>query len=138
MMLEQKDRDRFDFSGTGRGMAATGFSSLADDFLEGKLDLNDYLIKHPAATFFVRMSGDAMVGAGIYTGDLLIVDRALEPADGKVVLAVLEGELIVRRLCRRKGKWTLTAANEDYEALTIDEGVEFEVWGVVTYVIHAL
>ena len=74
---------------------SAGFPSPAEDYVEGKLDLNKYLIKHPAATFFVRVTGDSMIEAGIHTGDILIVDRSLEPADKKVVIAVVDGELII-------------------------------------------
>ena len=82
---------------------SAGFPSPADEYLEGKLDLNQHLIPHPLAIFFVRVSGNSMVGAGIYEGDLLIVDRSLEPRDGKVVIAVVNGELLVKRL-RFRGK----------------------------------
>ena len=75
-----------------------GFPSPADDHLEGSLDLNSYLIKHPAATFFVRVSGESMVGAGIFNNDILVVDRSIKPSNGKVVIAVLEGQLTVKRL----------------------------------------
>ena len=74
------------------GRLPAGFPSPADDYLEGKLDLNRHLIKHPAATFFVRVTGDSMIGAGIHSGDLLVVDRSLEPADKHVVVAVLDGD----------------------------------------------
>lgn len=80
------------------GRLPAGFPSPADDYIEGKLDLNRHLIKHPAATFFVRVTGNSMTGAGIHSGDLLIVDRSLEPTDGHVVVAVLDGELTVKRL----------------------------------------
>src|SRR5207245_7243498 len=75
-----------------------GFPSPADDYLEGRLDLNEHLIAHPAATFFFRVTGDSMIGAGIHSGDLLIVDKAEEPRDGSVVVAVLDGELTVKRI----------------------------------------
>ena len=115
-----------------------GFPSPAGDYLEGKLDLNQYLIKHPAATYFVRVTGDSMVEAGIHSGDLLIVDRSLEPSDGKIVIAVLDGELTVKRLERRKGTLRLLPANKNYEPLEVSEQQSFEIWGVVTNVIHSL
>ena len=115
-----------------------GFPSPAGDYMEGKLDLNQYLIKHPAATFFVRVSGDSMTEAGIHSGDLLIVDRSLEPTDGNIVIAALDGDLTVKRLERRKGKLRLLAANEDYDPLEVSEEQSFEIWGVVTNVIHSL
>ena len=81
-----------------------GFPSPADDYIETMLDLNEYLIKHPAATFFVKASGESMVNAGIHSGDILIVDRSLEAVHGKIVIAALNGELTVKRLSRQQGK----------------------------------
>jgi DNA polymerase V len=117
---------------------SAGFPSPAADYEEGKLDLNKHLIRNPAATFFVRANGDSMTGAGIHTGDLLVVDRSLEPADKSVVIAVVDGELTVKRIRLRNGKVTLQPENDNYPACQITECVEFEVWGVVTNVIHAL
>ena len=117
---------------------SAGYPSPADDYLDGKLDLNDYLIKHPAATFFVRVTGDSMIEAGIHTGDLLVVDRALHPVDNSVVIAVVNGEVTVKRLCTRSGRLCLLPSNGQYLPLSIDETTDFEVWGVVTHVIHAV
>jgi len=117
---------------------AAGFPSPAEDYMEGRLDLNRHLIKHPAATFFVRVSGDSMIDAGIHPGDILIVDRSLEPADRKVVIAVVQGELTVKRIRRLKGKIVLMPENEKYKPLPIDAEMNFEIWGVVTAVIHPL
>jgi DNA polymerase V len=117
---------------------SAGFPSPAADYEEGKLDLNRHLVRNPAATFFVRANGDSMIGAGIHPGDLLVVDRSLEPVDKSVVIAVLNGELTVKRIRIRKGKITLEPENEHYSAQQITECIEFEVWGVVTNVIHAL
>jgi len=115
-----------------------GFPSPAADYEEDKLDLNRYLIKNPAATFFVRVTGYSMMGAGIYSGDLLVVDRSLEPRDKSVVIAVIDGELTVKRIRIGKKKITLEPENENYSVQQITEDTEFEVWGVVTNVIHAL
>lgn len=115
-----------------------GFPSPAADYEEGKLDLNRHLIKNPAATFFVRVTGDSMVKAGIHNGDLLVVDRSIEPRDKNVVIAVVNGELTVKRIRIRKNRLTLVAENEAYKSQEINDGIEFEVWGVVTNVIHAL
>ena len=115
---------------------AAGFPSPADDYVEGTLDLNEYLVKRPAATFFVRVTGDSMIGAGIHPGDILIVDRSLEPVDGKIVIAVLDGELTVKRLRRRDGVVYLVAENEHYPLIAISEEMDFMIWGVVTSVIH--
>ena len=117
---------------------SAGFPSPAEDYLEGKLDLNEFLVKHPAATFFVRVSGDSMIRAGIHPGDLLIVDRALEATDGRVIIAVVNGELLVKRL-HIKGKYfSLIADNPNYPPLQITAETEFQTWGVVTNVIHPL
>ena len=115
-----------------------GFPSPAADYEEGKLDLNRHLIKNPTATFFVRVTGDSMLNAGIHSGDLLVVDRSIEPKDKNVVIAVVNGELTVKRIRIRKNKVMLTAENDAYQSQEINDQTEFEVWGVVTNVIHAL
>ena len=117
---------------------SAGFPSPAEDYLEGQLDLNQHLIKHPSATFFVRVTGDSMIGAGIHSGDILIVDRSLEAVSGKVVIAIVNGELLVKRLKIETEVIYLVAENNDYPVLMITEAMNFEVWGVVTNVIHAL
>ncbi len=113
-----------------------GFPSPAEDYVEGHLDLNKHLIKHPAATFFVRVSGNSMINAGIYPGDILIVDRSLEATDKKIIIAVLEGELTVKRLRYKNGLCFLEPENNTYKPIQINEDMAFEVWGVVTNVIH--
>lgn len=115
---------------------SAGFPSPADDYVEGALDLNAYLVRHPAATFMVRVSGDSMIGAGIAEGDILIVDRSEEAADGRIVVAVLDGEMTVKRLHVRKGQLVLRPENPNYAELVIREGQEAQVWGVVTGVVR--
>lgn len=117
---------------------SAGFPSPAEDYMEGKLDLNKYLIKHPTATFFVRVAGNSMIDAGIHHGDILIVDRSLEPANKKIVIAVVDGDLTVKRIRKNKGKIYLMPENDDYEPQQIDQEMNVEVWGVVTNVIHPL
>lgn len=117
---------------------SAGFPSPADEYLEGKLDLNHYLVPHPLATFFVRVSGDSMTGAGIHEGDLLIVDRSVEPRDGKVVIAVINGELLVKRLKYEGKQPYLMAEHRDYPPLKVTEAMDFTIWGVVTNVVHPL
>jgi DNA polymerase V len=115
-----------------------GFPSPATDYEEDKLDLNKYLIKHPAATFFIKAAGDSMIGAGIHCGDLLVVDRSLEAKDNNVVIAVVNGELTVKRIRIRRKRITLEPENGGYSAREITKDTQFEVWGVVTGVIHKL
>ncbi|MBN1845601.1 MAG: translesion error-prone DNA polymerase V autoproteolytic subunit [Sedimentisphaerales bacterium] len=120
------------------GQVPAGFPSPADDYVEGQLDLNRHLIRHPAATYFVRVTGDSMIEAGIHSGDLLIVDRSLEPKDKDVVIANVNGELTVKRVRLRKGQVQLVAENSRYPDRTIDTQTELEIWGVVKHVIHSL
>lgn len=115
-----------------------GFPSPAADYGEDKLDLNRHLIRNPAATFFVRVTGDSMNGAGIHHGDLLVVDRSLEPKDKNVVIAVVDGELTVKRIRMKNKGIALEPENLNYSTRQITEDCEFEVWGVVTNVIHEL
>jgi DNA polymerase V len=113
-----------------------GFPSPGDDYLDDKLDLNEYLIKHPSATFFMRVEGDSMVNAGINSGDLLIVDRAMEATNGSIVVAIVDGEFTVKRFQVKDNKAYLVAENSHYHPIEITPEMRFEVWGVVTYVIH--
>ena len=114
-----------------------GFPSPADDYLEGTLDLNEHLIRRPAATFFLRVSGDSMTGAGIYPGDILIVDRSLTPADGRIVIAVVDGELTVKRLSRQHGRIRLLPENPRYPPIDITAEQDLRVWGVVVHAVHS-
>ncbi len=115
-----------------------GFPSPADDHLEASIDLNQQYIEHPAATFFVRVKGYSMKGAGIHSGDMLIVDRSLEPKSGSIVIAVVNGELTVKRLILENQQVWLKPENPDYEAMHITEGMDLHIWGVVAHVIHSL
>lgn len=115
-----------------------GFPSPADDYLDKKLDLNEHLIKHPASTFFVKVKGDSMVDAGILSGDILIVDRSLEPKDNSVAVAVLNGDFTVKRIRRRGEKLFLNAENGNYASIEITDEMDFEIWGIVIHVIHSL
>ena len=115
-----------------------GFPSPAEDYIEQSLDLNEYLVQHPAATFFVRVTGDSMTGAGINSGDILIVDRALRAVSGSVIVAILNGEFTVKRFRISGGRVRLCAENPAYEPIEVTEGSDFEVWGVVAHVIHTV
>lgn len=115
---------------------AAGFPSPADDYIEQDIDLHEYLVKNPPATFFVRADGDSMEGAGIFSGDILIVDRSQEAISGDIVIAVLDGELTVKRLHRDKHGISLVAENELYDPIHIPKESEFTLWGIVTFVLH--
>ncbi len=117
---------------------SAGFPSPTEDYVEGKLDLNLHLIKNPSTTFYVKVSGDSMIGAGIHCGDLLVVDRSLEPTSGRIVIAVLNGELTVKRLQIDADRLLLKAENERYPSIEVKEPQELSIWGVATSVIHLL
>lgn len=113
-----------------------GWPSAAQDYYSGDLDLNEYLIQDPEATFIVRVVGDSMVNAGISHGDEIIVDRSLEPEYGDVVIALLDGDLTVKRLQRDAYGVVLRAANPKYEDIRVAELSELRIWGVVTRCLH--
>lgn len=109
-----------------------GFPSPADDYVEGRLSLDEHLVQHREATFFVRARGNSMVGAGIFDGDLLVVDKSLNPASGDIVIAVVDGDLTVKRLVVAHGQVTLKAENSRFRDIEFKDGQELQVWGVVT------
>jgi len=115
---------------------SAGFPSPADDFIDRKLDLNEFLVAHPAATFFVRVEGTSMIDAGIHPGDILIVDKAVEAKPGSIVIAVIDGEFTVKRYHCAGGRRLLLAENPSFRPIEVTEGMAAEVWGVVNYVIH--
>ena len=115
---------------------AAGFPSPAEEYLDLALDLNKELIKHPAATFYARVKGDSMVDAGIQDGDLLVIDKALEPKEGSIAVCYLDGEFTVKRLAVREEGVYLMAANAEFKPIRITEENDFLVWGLVAYVIH--
>ena len=118
--------------------APAGFPSPADDYIENTLDLNEYLIDNPVATFMMRVAGDSMIGAGINDKDVIIVDRSKDPLPGKIVVAVLDGELTVKRLKKTKRKYVLAPENPDYAPITVEDGQELVIWGVVTGIVRRL
>jgi DNA polymerase V len=121
-----------------RTAAATGFGAATDDYAERGIDLNEQLVRNRPATFFMRVSGHAMVGAGIFDGDVVIVDRSLKPVSGRVVIATLNGEMLIRRLEKTLNKVRLLPETDRLAPIEVDPACDFSVWGVVTYVIHAL
>ena len=110
-----------------------GFPSPADDHSDGELDLNELVIRRPAATFYARAEGESMRDAGIFDGDLLVVDRSLKPDTGNIVVAVLNGCLTVKRLTRREGQWLLVSDNPAHVTIPVPEDDECLIWGVVTF-----
>jgi len=117
---------------------AAGFPSPADDYIDVGIDLNETLIRHPSSTFFLRVSGDSMVEAGIQHGDLLVVDRSLEARPGHVVVAVLDGAFTLKRLARHQGRLRLEAANSAYPPLELHHCGDVQIWGVAIHAIHSL
>ena len=118
------------------GTIAAGFPSPADDYLDRPLDFNELLIVHPAATFAVRVAGDSMIVAGIFPGDIAVVDRSLKATDGKIVLGILDGEFTIKRYRSRAGKVWLEPENPAYRPILISAECQFEVWGVVRHTIR--
>jgi len=115
---------------------SAGFPSPAESYIEGHLDLNRYLIKHPVATFYVRVSGDSMTGAGINPGTILVVDRQVEAEDGDIVIARINNELCVKRLRIRRGRIWLMPENDKFQPIEVIESMDFEVWGRVMHAIR--
>lgn len=116
---------------------ATGFGAAADDYMERGIDLNEELIGNKPATFFMRVSSDAMKDAGIYKGDVAIVDRSVKAANGKIVIAIVNGDMLIRRFEKTNNKVRLLTDSNKLSVIQIDATCEdFAVWGVVTYVIH--
>jgi DNA polymerase V len=116
---------------------ATGFGAAADDYAERGIDLNEQLVKNKMATFFMRVSSDAMIGAGIFPGDVVIVDRSLEAKNGRMVIAAVDGELLIRKLEKKENKLLLHAANAKVSSIDVS-AKGLVLWGVITYVIHTV
>ena len=117
---------------------AAGFPSPADDYIESSIDLNEYLVQHKEATFFLRVKGDSMTGLGILDDDLLVVDRSLPVAEGNIVIAILNGEFTVKQIFHSNDGCILKAANPAYSDIIIDSESDLEVWGIVRWAIHKL
>jgi DNA polymerase V len=115
-----------------------GFPSPADDYVESRLDLNELLIQRREATYFLRVKGDSMQGAGIHPGDLIVVDRSINAQDGNVVVAEVDGELTIKRLRFSGGNPELHPENPAYAVMRFKEGQELRIWGVVTSSVHSV
>ena len=120
------------------GRISAGFPSPADDYIDLKLDLNKELIKNPNATFYGRVKGSSMHGAGIDDGDVLVIDKSLEPRDGTIAICFIDGEFTVKRIKKKKGFFYLMPENDLYEPIKVTEQNEFLVWGIVTYIIKKI
>lgn len=119
------------------GGISAGFPSPALDFVDLSIDLNKHLIKHPAATFYGLVKGFSMQDAGISDGDLLVIDKSIEPADGKIAVCYIDGEFTIKRIKIEKNTCWLLPANEDYNPIKITPENDFLVWGIVTHVIKS-
>jgi len=119
-------------------LISAGFPSPAEDYIDKKLDLNEYLIKNRPATFLVKVNGNSMINSGIYDGDILVVDRSAEPANNKIVIGVIDGEFTVKRIIKKAKKFFLQPENENFKPIEITEDMDFKIWGIVTFAIHKL
>jgi DNA polymerase V len=117
---------------------ATGFGAAADDYMERGIDLNEQLIRNKPATFFMKVSGQSMINAGITEGDIVIVDRSIQPANGKIVIAIIDGEMLIRRYQRTMNKLFLVPETPKLATIEVNEFSGFAIWGVVTCVIRQM
>ena len=131
--LEQLQLDKIKLA---EPMVPAGFPSPADDFVEMELNIHDYIVKNKDATFCVKVEGNSMTKADIHSGDILIVDRSLEPEHNNIVLAVIDGEFTVKRLAVNNGSLYLSPENDNFTPIKITKEMDFLVWGVITHIIH--
>jgi DNA polymerase V len=131
--LEQLQLDKIKLA---ESMVPAGFPSPADDFVEMELNIHDYIVKNKDATFCVKVEGNSMTKADIHSGDILIVDRSLEPEHNNIVLAVIDGEFTVKRLAVNNGSLYLSPENDNFTPIKITKEMDFLVWGVITHIIH--
>lgn len=119
-------------------LVPAGFPSPADDYMDCSLDLNEHLINNKASSFYIRVAGDSMMGAGILCGDILLVDRSMDPVHNRIVVAVIDNDMVVKRLSIRSNRMSLLSENQGYSPINITRGMECYIWGVVTAVIRKL
>lgn len=117
---------------------SAGFPSPALDFVDMTIDLNKHLIKHPSATFYGRVKGQSLKNAGITDGDLLVIDRSLNPVNGKIAVCYIDGEFTAKRIKKTKDELWLLPENDDYEPIKVEKENDFVVWGIVTHVIKSV
>ena len=117
---------------------ATGFGSASDDYMDRGIDLNEQLIKNRPATFFMRVQGSSMVNACIHHGDVVIVDRSITPVSGNIIIATLDGSMLIRRLEKTMNKIRLVPETNKLSPIEITDQSDFGIWGVVTYIIKSV
>ena len=117
---------------------ATGFGAAADDYMERGIDLNEQLIRNKPATFFMKVSGNSMINAGIFDGDIAIVDRSIKPVNGKIVIAVIDGEMLIRRYEKTLNKLLLIPETPKLSPIDVSEFSDFTIWGVVAHIIRSV
>ena len=153
VLLDLQGRDMNEFDDMERGVAQAedgqhpqmaqseihaGFPSPATDYMTQAIDLNKELVKHPAATFYGRVVGDSMIDDGVEEGDILVIDKALEARDGDMAVCFVDGEFTLKRLKFHDDGLSLVPANPKYPVIEVTEGVDFMMWGVVTYIIKKI
>ena len=117
---------------------ATGFGAATDDYMDRGIDLNEQLVRNKPATFFMRVSGNSMIDAGVCDGDIVIVDKSIKPANGKIVIAVIDGEMLIRRYQKTFNKLLLISETKKSSTIDVSEFSDFKIWGVVVYVIRGM
>ena len=135
MMMKDTDKDNNELPGMAQDGIHAGFPSPATDYMTQAIDLNRELVRHPAATFYGRVVGDSMIDAGVEEGDILVIDRSLDPRDGDMAVCFIDGEFTLKYLKFREDGMTLVPANDRYPSIEVTGDTDFKMWGVVTYVI---
>lgn len=118
------------------GFVTAGFPSPANDYIEKELNFKELFIRNESSTFFVQVSGNSMINAGIYDEDILVVDKSLNPLDNSIIVCFVDGEFTVKRVTKMEGSYYLIPENPSYKPIKIDENSDFRLWGIVTFAIH--
>ena len=130
------DKTAFENIPLFEGSVSAGFPSPADDYRDMDLDLHDHLVQNPSSTFCVKAIGESMKDAGIQSGDIMIIDRSLETKNRSIVLAVIDNEFTVKRVNMNDNELYLVPENDSFTPIKITEEMDFQIWGVVTFIIH--
>jgi len=118
------------------GFVSAGFPSPAGDYMDHGLNLKELFVRNESSTFFVEVVGNSMINAGIHDGDILVVDKSLDPVDDSIMVCFVDGEFTVKRVGKIKGSFFLIPENQQFKPIKIDDNSDFRLWGVVTFVIH--